>query len=144
MKIGIPIWNNRISPVMDTARYISITELENGREKSHVCRELEDKMPSKRAQAISRLGVEVLICGAASIFMVEALDSFGIKVIPWITGERDDVVRAYLENRLTDARFCMPGCQRRRAGNCRRRRRSSPPQNKETGGKNENSGDFTA
>ncbi len=58
--------------------------------------------------------VNVIICSAISGAFALLVASKGIKLIPGVSGAADEVVEAFLENRLTMDTFAMPGCAWRR------------------------------
>jgi len=113
MKVAIPVWNLRISPLFDTARHLLIVEIEDGQELSRSEEELEDYLPPRRASRLVGLGVKILICGAISRQLAAMLIGSGITIVPWMSGLVDDVLQAYLRGKLPDPRFLMPGCRGR-------------------------------
>ena len=92
MKVAIPLWQGRVSPVFDEASRILIVDISNGEEKSRQEESLLTRNPFKRAQALPRLGVDLLICGMISQTQQTALDSVGIQIIPHICGHMEDVI----------------------------------------------------
>ena len=116
MKVVIPEWQGRISPVLDEANKILLVEIIDHSELHRQENTLVPTNPWARAQAISQLGAEVLICGAVSRQLEAALRSAGIQVICNICGPVDAVLLAFCEGRLDENVFLMPGC-------CGRRRR---------------------
>ena len=66
--------------------------------------------PLQRAKAVARSGVEVLICGALSWPLEMALVSVGVEVIPNVCGKVEEVLTAFLTERLDQGSFWMPGC----------------------------------
>ena len=125
MKVAIPEWKGRISPVLDAASKILLVEIINHREQQRKESTLVPSNPWTRAQAIRQLGTDVLICGAVSRQLEAALRSTGIQVICNICGPVDAVLLAFCEGRLNDNVFMMPGCcgQRRRFRGRNQRRR---------------------
>ena len=121
MKVALPIWNNRISPVMDSAGRLTVVEVEDGLEISRTGLDLEDGPLSKRARRLTEMGLDVLICGAVSRPLAEAITSKGVKIIPWMAGEEDEIINAYLTGRLEEASFRMPGCRGTKEGGRLRR-----------------------
>ena len=123
MKIAIPVWQGRISPVFDSSRRILLLDVEAGRVLARSEAQIGGELPQERARRLSELGAEVLVCGAISRPLAELVAQAGICLIPFIAGEVEEVLRAYLEERLQSAEFLMPGCcgQRQRArgsGHC--------------------------
>jgi len=110
MKVALPHWQGRVSPVLDVAGKLLVIEVERGKEASRIERKLLFQDPFSRAREISGLGVEVLICGAVSWPLEMALSSAGVVVIPHTCGPIDEIVRAFLSGGFTDDSFLMPGC----------------------------------
>ncbi len=75
---------------------------------------LKSRDPFGRAKEVAQAGVEVLICGAVSHAFETALISAGIRVLPFMCGDLEAVIGAFLQGKLTDGRFLMPGCFGRR------------------------------
>lgn len=110
MKIALPIWEERLSPVFDTALQLLCVELQEGKEVSRS----EWAVPAgaaARADHLQRLGVDVLICGAISRPLAEMIVSSGVELVPFISGAAEDVVAAYKNGNVRNAAFCMPGCR---------------------------------
>ena len=115
MKVAFAIWNNRIAPVFDVARLLHIVEAENSVINGSVEEILPiDLLPIKKAERLSELGVKTLICGAISRPLYDTIVANGIDVIPFIAGELDEVVQAWLSGRPDWHHFAMPGCCGRR------------------------------
>ena len=132
MKIAIPVWEDKVSPVLDTASRLLIVEVEDQKESSRFETFLDVQDVNRRCVRIQGLGVNTLICGAISQPFLRWLTASGIDIIPGISGHPEDVLEAYLEGNLSDSRFLMPGFKRhrRRQGNsfaasrrCRRQRK---------------------
>lgn len=114
MKVAIPLWQGRVSPVFDEASRILIVDISNGKER---CRRLESLLshnPFERARVFPKLGVDLLICGMISQTQQTALDSAGVRVIPHICGSMEDVIAAFLDGRIENGAMLMPGCGRRK------------------------------
>jgi len=114
MKIAIPVWNERVSPVFDVAEKILITDVESGIEKARSEYQLKSTNPAARATEITNLGIDVLICGAISRPLEAMITASGVGVIARVCGNVDEILRAYIAGRLlTSQRYLMPGCWRR-------------------------------
>jgi len=127
MKIALPEWNGRVSPVFDTAGRLIVVRIEAGAERGREAVPIREERPGPRAMLMSETGVSTLICGAVSNGMARAIEAVGITVIPWIAGDIDEVVAAYINGGLDGPAFRMPGCRggrMRRGRRCRRGRRS--------------------
>jgi len=112
MKIAVPVWEGRISPVFDTARRLLLVERDGTQEVSRTEMLLHEQLPVRRAARLGALGVEVLICGAISRPLASIIVGQGIRVVPFISGAADEVLSAFLSGRLWDAALVMPGCRR--------------------------------
>jgi len=123
MRVAIPIWNGRVSPLFDTAARMTIAEIDDGRAHSLEEQAIGETFPPWRARALSDLGVQVLICGGISRPLAAMLAAAGIRVVPWMTGEVETILQAYAQDRLPAPQFLMPGCFGRR----RRFRRGRGP-----------------
>jgi predicted Fe-Mo cluster-binding NifX family protein len=128
MRVAIPAWNDRVSPVFDAARSVMVVDVENGVEQARRQETLQEEFPTRRARQLAQLGVNVLICGAISRPLAAMIAASGITVIPWTAGPVDEVLTAYLAGRLPDPRWLMPGC-----GGKRRHRGGRGPRGWESG-----------
>lgn len=114
MRIAIPYWQGRVSPVFDQSRRLLLVEIKNGREIRREEITLRHNTPLLRAKDIAELGTEVLICGAISLILEQALISENIRIIAYTCGPVKDVINAFLRSRLSNPEFLMPGCARKR------------------------------
>jgi len=99
-----------VSPVFDVGGHVLLVDIENGQEVRRNARPLGQRDALTRARCISQFGVGILICGAVSWPLENALLSKGLQVISCICGQVDDVVNAFLDETLTEASFILPGC----------------------------------
>ncbi|MFW6132447.1 MAG: NifB/NifX family molybdenum-iron cluster-binding protein [Planctomycetota bacterium] len=138
MKVAIPHWQGRVSPVFDVAANVRLVEVDNGIEVSRREMAFEAETPSRRAARLAEAGADVLVCGAISRPLETAVTGAGIEVIPQTCGDAEGVLAAFIDGRLQRGAFLMPGCrgrQRRfRCGRGARRGRAkpnAPPGNRE-------------
>ncbi len=120
MKIGIAIWQGRVSPVFDAATTLKIVEVHGGQ--ATPVKEVPIPRLSlwQKAKFINQLHVDVIICGAISRFLSREIQALNIAVQPWIRGSVADVLAAYQAGTLHSNGFMLPGC---RGGRGRNRRR---------------------
>jgi predicted Fe-Mo cluster-binding NifX family protein len=116
MKLAIPTWNSRVSPVFDVAQRLLVVTLDGDGEVGRAEAAIQETQLADRAKRVTQLGVDVLICGAISMPLEAMLVSTGMRVIPHTCGTVEEVLQAFASGRLTDETFLMPGC-------CGRRRR---------------------
>ncbi|MBC7323823.1 MAG: hypothetical protein H5T99_00730 [Moorella sp. (in: Bacteria)] len=125
MRVAVTRWGLRVSPLFDTARQVTVYTLQG---KDIVFRQeinVENVPPVLKADFLSGLGIQVLICGGISDFFLRQLLNGGVRVIPWVTGEVEDVLAAFIRDQLHRKRYLMPGCRgcrHRFRGGCGRRR----------------------
>lgn len=115
MKIAIPIWEDKISPVLDAASRLLIVEVVGQKEASRFETYLEEQELSHRCVRIRRLGIHTLICSAVSTSFSRMLQASGIDLIPGISGHPEAVLDAYLHGNLHHSKFSMPGFHRDRS-----------------------------
>lgn len=116
MKLAIPHWLGRVSPVFDVAGRLLVVTLDGAEAGRREEVSVTEENPCARAALLVRLGVGVLICGAISRPLEMAVAAAGIEVFSQTCGDVEQVLAAYLDGRLAQDRFLMPGC-------CGRRRR---------------------
>lgn len=116
MKVAIPHWQSRVSPVFDVAQHVLLVDLNAPDPPNRTDVVLDDEDPARRARQLAGSGAEILICGAISRPMEMAVSAAGIRVVAQICGNVECVLQAFAENRLGQDTFRMPGC-------CGRRRR---------------------
>ena len=114
MKIAIPVWEDKVSPVFDTASRLLVLQFEDSKETGRFETYLEDRDLSRRCTLVQSLGIDVLICGAISRHFYGMLTAGGVKVIAWISGPAREIIDAYLEGNIFDSKFLMPGCDRQK------------------------------
>lgn len=109
MKIAFSIWDEKISPVLDTASTLLIIEHDIEKEISRYETHLPEQNISRRCSFIRDLDIDVLICGAVSRQMSGMLIASGVKVISEISGSVEAVIAAYFQGTLLQKEFFMPG-----------------------------------
>jgi predicted Fe-Mo cluster-binding NifX family protein len=114
MKVSLPYWQGRISPVFDEASCLVLVELHEGREMRREMRTLIHAEPWQRVREMIRTGTQVLICGMISRSLEMALSDAGMLVIPCICGPVEDVLSAFINGQLDRGAYTMPGCRWKR------------------------------
>ena len=100
MKMAIPVFHTKISPRFDETQGFVLLETENA---SVVAREsLATKGWSviEKMKQLVELGIDTLICGGIDRASLQYLSFNGVKVYSWVTGEVDDAVACFLDNRM--------------------------------------------
>ncbi len=130
MRIAVSAWNGRISPVFDTSGQVLLVDMEQGTETQRSAYALPLQDPPRRVATLTALGADVLLCGAISRPLAEMLQASGIWIVPFLAGEEEDVLAAYMSGGLPDPRYSLPGCsgKRHRHRHGPERRRGRTPQ----------------
>jgi predicted Fe-Mo cluster-binding NifX family protein len=116
MKVAIPHWQGRVSPVFDVAGNVLIVELSGGTELGRRNVTFNAETVHHRVARLAETGADALICGAISRPLEMAVSAAGIEVIPQTCGDVEQVLAAFIGGQLNGRAFLMPGC-------CGRRRR---------------------
>jgi predicted Fe-Mo cluster-binding NifX family protein len=137
MRIAISIWEDKISPLLDTASKLLIIENETQKEFSRYEVHLLKQDISKKCRFIQSFNIDVLICGAVSRQFSEMLKASGIEVISGISGPARYVLEAYQQGTPLHSEFFLPGSQIDRFDQTRQPYifRSTEKKNKVKGGK---------
>ncbi|MBN2723833.1 MAG: hypothetical protein JXR95_07175 [Deltaproteobacteria bacterium] len=107
---AIAIWENRIAPLCDVTTDFVILDIDNG----VLSRSLELFPTDIRAktQALTDMKVKFLLCGALSEEFFQLLSESEITVIPFISGDLEEVIEVWIRNGVDFNwdEFSMPGC----------------------------------
>jgi predicted Fe-Mo cluster-binding NifX family protein len=123
-RTAIATWQGFVATTLDFARALILVDVVD----RQVAGKMEIRLAAGSPQAIAgRLVLaeaRVVICGAISSPLLSAIEARGIRVIPFIRGDVEEVIRGCLEGTLKDERFHMAGCRPcgHRPARCRRRR----------------------
>lgn len=126
MKIAVPIWQGRVSPVFDVAGQLLVVEWTEGRETARATHPMPETSPEDRLTLLQSLGAETLICAGISQSLEMLITDSGVRVMARVCGDVEEVLAAFVAGHIGDKRFAMPGCcgmqRRQRNGVCRRRK----------------------
>lgn len=112
MKLAIPVWENKVSPVLDTASRLLVVEVKEAGDVSRFEIFLDERDLSRRCMRIQGLGIDTLLCGAVTRHFADMLEASGIDLIPGISGQPDEVLDACFQGKLAHAKYLMPGWSR--------------------------------
>jgi predicted Fe-Mo cluster-binding NifX family protein len=110
MKLALTVWENRISPVFDCAQRLLVVDVHGEMATGKHLEPFRYESPFSRATKLSDLGIKVLICGAVSESFANVIETYGIRIIPFVAGAVEEVLDAFLTGQIYDAKFRMPGC----------------------------------
>lgn len=120
MRTVFTVWNDRIAPVFDVAGHALVVVSENGATLARETLPLPAGSALAKIASLAEARTNVLVCGAISRPARCAAIACGIEVHPFIAGSVAEVVEAWLQGRIGESAFAMPGCGRRQG--CLRRR----------------------
>ncbi len=120
MTIALPIWQERISPLLDTAARLLVLTCRDGKETGRREIALPVQPPEALARTLAELSLNLLLCGAVSDPLLHALQQEGVRVWPHLCGEVEAILCAFCHGRLARKEFRIPGCrQQHRSDECR-------------------------
>ena len=108
--IAIPIWQERVSPVLDTTARLLVVTRQHGKEVGRKEFVLGPSATESVARSVAELNVDVLLCAALSEPLLQALKKRGVRVRPHLCGQVEEVLRAFCCRQLRRDEFRMPGC----------------------------------
>ena len=107
IRIAIPVFNSRISPVLDACTQIGIFDCEQKKEINRQTIWVDGFSLAERLASLVKLGVNVVICCGISDVLHNLLKGKNIRVIAGRVGEIEQVVDAFLCNQLDNECFLM-------------------------------------
>jgi predicted Fe-Mo cluster-binding NifX family protein len=110
-RIAIPIFHDRVSPVLDSCRRMVLVDIDGAKEVNRSEITLEKMSLIERLELLSRWGVKKIICAGVSDTMCRYLAGKNILLVSGIAGEVEKIINAFICNRLDDVCFFMPGKQ---------------------------------
>lgn len=116
MRTAFSCWDNRIAPVFDTARSIHVVDSESGRIAGETRETLPESLSVQKALRLAELGIDCLVCGAISRSQYALISAYGIRVVPFVAGDLNDIIHAWITGSLDLEVFAMPGCCGRKRG----------------------------
>ena len=125
MRIAITILreSGRISPLFEAAEMAVVVDCCRGVVRSQSEVPLP-AMPEAKIEALSSLGVQVLLCGAIANETASLVAQQGLGLHSFAAGEWGDVLAGWQSGRHLLECHLMPGCGHRRQQRCRNRGRS--------------------
>jgi predicted Fe-Mo cluster-binding NifX family protein len=111
-RVGLPVFESRISPVLDSCNRIVVVDIDSGREINRVEISLEKINITERIEIFSRWGIRKIICAGVSDIMCKYLTARKIMLISGIAGKLEEILNAYICGKLDEDCFIMPGKSR--------------------------------
>ncbi|KAA3612199.1 MAG: hypothetical protein DWQ05_19555 [Calditrichaeota bacterium] len=109
MKVAIPVWENRISPVFDTTAHILQAEIIDKMLAKKEMLSLESLTIYQRIELLDNLGIDIFICGGITRPLLDSIRNKNIKTIPYVCGNVDKILSALCDGEDIKSLFSMPG-----------------------------------
>ncbi len=109
MKVAVTVWDERISPVFDSAHRLLIVDIKNGKMKNIFYESFNPKLEARFTEALSLQGIDVLICGAISQAYSTLIEASAIELIPFVGGSVNEILESYAKGNPLAPTFLMPG-----------------------------------
>jgi predicted Fe-Mo cluster-binding NifX family protein len=110
MNAAFAIWRDRIAPVFDVARYVRLVDISSGLVVQDEEFSSANAMEAGRISNLNGWNVRVLVCGAISRSLLDMISASGIHVFPFIAGNIEEIIHAWIEGKLYENVYSMPGC----------------------------------
>lgn len=110
MKLAVTVWGNRISPVFDASRTLLVAELDGRRVVRQFHTGFDPTSLPGMMKVLDTLNVDMLVCGAILRQAADLIESRGILLIPFVTGNAGSFLDSYAGNRQIEKCHRMPGC----------------------------------
>ena len=108
-KVAVPVFRSRVAPVFDCCLRVWVIHIKDDVQTERNELHLFGLSPAQRVRALTREGVTMLICGGISEGLHTLLKSLGVCVVCGIAGQVEEVLAAFMSDRLGEAEFYMPG-----------------------------------
>jgi predicted Fe-Mo cluster-binding NifX family protein len=108
-RVAIPVFESRVSPVLDSCQRMVVVDIEKGCEIHRQELNLNKMSIHERIELMARWGIRKIICAGVSDVMCRFLAGKNISLVSGIAGELEKIINAYVCNRLDDTCFMMPG-----------------------------------
>jgi predicted Fe-Mo cluster-binding NifX family protein len=100
MKLAIPVFHTKISPRFDQAQGFVLLETNHSEVVTREDLATRGWPEIDKMRQLVELGIETLICGGIDRASLQYLSFNGVNVYSWVTGEVDDAVTCFLDNRM--------------------------------------------
>lgn len=108
-RVAIPVFESRVSPVLDSCQRMVVIDIKGGCEIRRQEIVLE-KMPlNQRLDLFTRWGIRKIICAGVSDVMCRFLSGIEVALISGVAGDIENIINAYICDRLDESCFIMPG-----------------------------------
>ena len=120
MCVAIAAYRNRIASLFESSEKFVIIHSPSYDIKNSKSIAITNNSFNDLLQLLKNNSIKILTCGAICSDNRRILEAHNIEVIPWITGDVQNVIQAFRSSNLISSSFLMPGCGKR---HCHRNRR---------------------
>jgi predicted Fe-Mo cluster-binding NifX family protein len=101
MKAAIPLFGTRVSPRFDCGGVVLLAQVDDGTVMS--TEQVTDAAGNslERIARLRELGVDTVVCGAITGFLLRHLAANGIRVFPWVFCEASEALEALARGELS-------------------------------------------
>ncbi len=100
MRIAIPVFQTKISPRFDQTQGFVLIETDGTRVVSKEQMTTPGWSVTEKMKRLVKLGIDTLICGGIDRDSMQYLNFNSVIIYSWVTGEIDDAVTCFLDNRM--------------------------------------------
>ena len=121
MKVAVPRMGEIVAPCLGHCAMMSIFTIENDRIADQLDFPLSSEEPLDRIRLLRDQKVETLICGGMQDVFASMLSAHGIKVISWVSGNINDLLKMFLRGQLVPGSACADRSEKsdRRTDKCK-------------------------
>ena len=92
MKVAIPLYGNRVSPRFGHSGALLVADVVEGQPPDQHIVNTQQASDAEWLDWLAALGVDFFVCGAVDGRFLEEVQSLGIRIIPDVAGEIDDIL----------------------------------------------------
>lgn len=111
MKIVMPVYDKRISPVFDWCMRVLVVEKLSDNTINKVEMDISEFSEIERIKVLESIGPRTLLCGGISLQLEGIFCYLGIDVISWISGRTDEILNLFLNDSLQPEKVLLPGAR---------------------------------
>jgi len=108
MKVAIPIFGSRVSPRFDCSNIFLIISIEENKVQSREKVIFSNPNPIQKVDDLANMGIDTVICAGLNEFSYQLFLNRGLKVIPWVTGNVDEIIDLLLKKELKSGITLFP------------------------------------
>jgi len=109
MKIAIPVWQDHVSPLFDSAAQLLIAEAGNKNILKQDIINVESLSLFQRTDLLEKLAIDIFVCGGITRPILDNIRNKNITVIPFVCGNVKELLMALIKGKDVKNVFAMPG-----------------------------------